>query len=81
MVELSRWSRELALIIDIVKLKYIVTWVAYLSHLPFSTVVIFFLNLIFLTTALHAKLPEVDHPQGDPDLLLDLSVLLDLELW
>jgi hypothetical protein len=53
---------------------------ANLSQTP-SSAAIFFLNLIFLTREVQIVLLQLDHPPDDPDLLLDLSALLDLELW
>ena len=53
----------------------------YLSLRSFFSAILCFLSLIFLTAGLLVELLLLDHPQGDPDLLLDLSTLLDLELW
>ena len=56
-------------------------YMVFLSYLLSSSALTLFLNLIFLTTGLPIELLLLDNPQGDPDLRLALSVLLDLELW
>ena len=79
MLELFRWSREVALKHGCVKDGGIL--IAYLTYLLSSSGLTPFLNLIFLTTGLPIELLLRANPQGDPDLPLALSTLLDLELW
>ena len=79
MLELFRWSREVALKHGCVKDGGIS--IAYLTYLLSSSALTPFLNLILLTTGLPIELLLLANPQGDPDLPLALSTLLDLELW